>query len=326
MKKIILSLLLFFSYSIQGNQYSIAFVHIGRQLPNYLYIAIEQARLFNPAADIYLVANKVAITEENSKALENISAKVVFCENLRKSVSHKKFLQSSILDTSFREGFWRNATERFYYLEELIVQHDLKNVFHLENDNMLYVDLSSLISTFSHYKGIAAVFDNDDRCIPSFLYVAQSTALTKLVEFCAQKAKSGHNDMEIIALFKKVNKEEVIDCLPIVVPAYKNKFGLRSPSGKVVAYDAMYYKYIDEFDSIFDAAAIGQYLGGLDPIHGEKTVGFINESCIFNPSFFSYEWITDNQNRKVPFAVFEGKKFRINNLHIHSKRLISFKS
>ena len=40
----------------------------------------------------------------------------------------------------------------------------------------------------------------------------------------------------------------------------------------------------DRFQYIFDAAAIGQYLGGIDPIHDKNdTSGFVNEICIINP-------------------------------------------
>ena len=40
-----------------------------------------------------------------------------------------------------------------------------------------------------------------------------------------------------------------------------------------------YVNHIDEFDSVFYAAAIGQYLGGIDTTnsHGKSTVGFVNE-------------------------------------------------
>ena len=88
----------------------------------------------------------------------------------------------------------------------------------------------------------------------------------------------------------------------------------------------IYCQNINFFKSIFDAAAIGQYLGGGDPRNGTHGPGFINESCIFNPSLLVYEWLEDLEGRKVPFAVYGGEKFRVNNLHIHSKNLWQFTS
>ncbi len=81
------------------------------------------------------------------------------------------------------------------------------------------------------------------------------------------------------------------------------------------------------FNSIFDGAAIGQYLGGINPaVHSNARPGFINETCIFNPSRIVIEWRRDEKNRNVPFAVFDGAAYRINNLHIHSKKLHDFRS
>ena len=38
--------------------HSIVFVHVGGQLPSYLSVAVEQARLFNETCDIYLIADQ----------------------------------------------------------------------------------------------------------------------------------------------------------------------------------------------------------------------------------------------------------------------------
>ena len=82
-----------------------------------------------------------------------------------------------------------------------------------------------------------------------------------------------------------------------------------------------------KLDSISDAAAIGQYLGGIDPWHGcHNTIGFINETCIFNPALCSFVWELDFKNRKIPYIIFKNAKYCINNLHIHCKNLNKFKS
>jgi hypothetical protein len=89
-----------------------------------------------------------------------------------------------------------------------------------------------------------------------------------------------------------------------------------------------FWKHFDQFGAIFDAAAIGQYLGGVDPRNagGADTAGFINETCIFDPSGYQYRWRTDSQGRRVPCAIDEGREYRVNNLHIHSKDLERFVS
>ena len=111
-----------------------------------------------------------------------------------------------------------------------------------------------------------------------------------------------------------------IDNLPIVPDTYTQHHPLVASMGYRSQYPQRYYHHFDEFQSVFDAATIGQYLSS-DPAKR-----FVNESCLFNPSFFEYEWIADAQGRKVPFLTFAGKKYRINNLHIHCKQLHKFAS
>jgi hypothetical protein len=54
--------------------------------------------------------------------------------------------------------------------------------------------------------------------------------------------------------------------------------------------------------------------------------GFINESCLFDPSTFTYEWVRDAKGRLVPFMVRGQQRFALANLHIHCKNLAPFSS
>ncbi|MDZ4124685.1 MAG: hypothetical protein U1E02_10985, partial [Hydrogenophaga sp.] len=66
--------------------------------------------------------------------------------------------------------------------------------------------------------------------------------------------------------------------------------------------------------------------GGIDPRNGVAGPGFITSQCLFNPSRLQFEWKVDTENRKVPYLIFGKEKYRINNLHIHSKNLKLFLS
>jgi hypothetical protein len=87
-----------------------------------------------------------------------------------------------------------------------------------------------------------------------------------------------------------------------------------------------YTSHVDEFQSLFDACAYGQYLGGIDPRNGPDGPGYLNPVCVFNCSFMDFEWGVDDEGRKVPYVIYGAKKYRINNLHIHSKDLKQFAS
>jgi hypothetical protein len=102
---------------------------------------------------------------------------------------------------------------------------------------------------------------------------------------------------------------------------------LISPAGHTTQNPEFYSRNFNLFQSVFDAAALGQYLGGIDPFyHGPSLPGFINESCLFNPSAMTYTWERDEEGRLVPYATFKNETYKINNLHIHCKDLKRFSS
>ena len=306
--------------------HSIIFVHLGDTIPSYMEIAIKQARLFNDCP-ILLVANQKALDEIGS-ALDKYETTTIACESLVKTKEHHTFLTTSKLDKRFRNGFWSYATERFFYLQDLMQQYTLENVVHLENDVMLYVELETIMPTLKkHYPHLGLTLDNDNRCIPGFVYIADSKSMDHLAQHVATAVASGKNDMESLAGYCQKFGLSFANQLPIIMSSYANMNKLRSPCGFVAKNKQNYSLYEEEFTSIFDAAALGQYLGGIDPRNDPKAKpGFINESCVFNPSLLAYTWKKDEKGRAVPYASYKDSEVRINNLHIHSKNLQAFLS
>ncbi len=322
MKKNLLFIITFILISsIQASEpFSIVFVHIGKSIPSHVPVALLQARAFNPDCPIILIANQEALANFNTHA--NITQ--IPCESLTKTKEHEHFSQHSRLDPNSFGGLWLFSSERFFYLQELMLQYDLKNVFHLEHDVMLYVNLEELLPIFiENYKGLGITMDNDQRCIPGFIYISNPQIMTRLARFFSDKASENQWDMQIIPRFKNEFGDEAADNLPIITEEYVRQQSMRSAANHVPRYPYQYCKNIELFQSLFDAAALGQYLGGT---FWKQPPGFVNESCVFNSSLLSYEWIVDDEGRKVPYATYGNRKFRINNLHIHSKNLWKFAS
>ena len=309
---------------------ALVLVHLGKDVPAYVADCINQARLFNPTMPLYCIINKGAsIPQQCLRIMNELDVKTVYAESLASTNAHREFTQRSRLDVSHRDGFWKKTSERFFYLHELMLQEHLVDAFHIENDVMLYINLSQSLEHFRNYKRIAAVFDNDERCIPSLMYFNNAESLGYLIDLFVQYADKGYThsfDMIIPALFKRLNGSDYIDQLPIIMPDYAQDYPLESTMGHRTNHPENYWNHIDQFDSIFDAAALGQYLGGIDPRNGLSQPGFINESCLFNPSHLEFSWEFNDQGLRVPCAHYRGKKYRINNLHIHSKYLAPFTS
>jgi hypothetical protein len=80
----------------------------------------------------------------------------------------------------------------------------------------------------------------------------------------------------------------------------------------------------DMFPFIFDAAAIGQYIGGVDPRNESgNTIGFVNETCVIKYNNYKI-WFEEKNGFKKPFIQIQDKIIPIFNLHIHSKNLEKF--
>lgn len=311
-----LTLFLLSILSLFAGDYSIVFIHLGPKIPDYSDISIEQARLFNPEANIFLLANQEALAR---KTLQN--AIPIPVETLPKTAEHKEFIKRC----TYPGDLWRYSAERFLVLDDFLQNNRLERVFHLENDVMLYADLSLLMPVFDKYR-IGAAFDNDHRCIPSILFFRNAAAIKPLAKHFVDYFMALGQDMRVIADFKNTAGAYYIKPLPIIFPSYASHYPLASTAGHLPKTPAFYSLNFDAFQSIFDAAAIGQYLGGIDPNYHRPVQGFVNESCLFNPSHFTYEWIPDEKGRKVPYLLFQNEKVKINNLHIHSKNLGAFRS
>lgn len=306
-----------------ASTYSIVFVHIGKKLPDYVEPALAQARLFNKECPIFLIGNAEAF-RNTSKFMDEKKITLVPLEKLKKSPDHIFFQKKSKLDRNSLSGFWTFTTERFFYLSELMEELNLKNVFHLENDNMLYVNLETLLPIFEkNYPGMGIVMMNDERCVPGFMYIANSEPMKLLCPHIAQQAWDGVEDMMSLGDFKRIYSREIVDALPLIMRGYPQHNPPVSSGNP-----EMFSNHIEEFESIFDGASLGQYLDGTDArVHKDGVgPGYINPMCVFNPTPLLFEWRLDEEQRKVPYIHYAGESYRINSLHFHSKRLERFKS
>ena len=332
-KKLIIFCTLFLTITSILPTSSIAFVHLGPELPTYLGHALFQARLFNTTQNIYLLAEQKALAQANAQELVrslqcSLKIQIVPIETLPCSPEHKLFEQTSTHGTAFRKGFWKFTVERFFVLDDFMQHYAITDLIHLENDTLLYRNVDELLPIFrKYYQGIAAVFINDTHCIPSLVYIRDAIAIKKLTSCLAHQAYTGKNDMILLAEFGTRYGAHYIDSLPIISRSYINRHGLKNAKNEHADIPGKYCNHCKAFNSLFDGNALGQYLGGIDPRIGPpKPRTYINPESFFNPALLTFEWKKDAYGRKIPFIIFEGESYRINNLHIHSKNLQAFLS
>jgi hypothetical protein len=300
-------------------------VHLGKDLPEHMLDCAEQALDIDSRLVLWVLAS-TRHHKHLTTALRQ-RARLVATESLEVGPEHRRFSKETKLDGRRRGGFWRFATERFFVIEEWMRAFDIPSCFHCENDILLYTPLSELMPlTQRLYPGLAITLDNDARCIPGFLYIGSRAAASNLVAFLAARRTREENDMVALAALYQESTPAQVDSLPIVPPGFAGDW--TTPSGLRSRRPSTFLNHAEEYGSVFDAAALGQYLAGIDPRNSRKesTVGFINESCVFDPSGFEYQWREVPGVGRVPYLGYRGEWYRINNLHVHSKALRPLRS
>ena len=213
---------------------------------------------------------------------------------------HTDFDNKSNLDKNFRNGFWHNASKRMFILNAYMKQHRIKNVIHLENDVLLYSDMN-----YDFDEKMYITMDSTTRCIPGIMYIPNHELFNKLIE----NYNYSKNDMENLGIFFN-NNRNMVHAFPII-----DDNGLEK---------TIYSEHFKKFNGIFDGAAIGQYLGGVDPrnIPGD-TCGFVNETCVIKYDKYKFKWLKKGSHY-LPHIEINNAMIPINNLHIHSKTLEKF--
>lgn len=211
------------------------------------------------------------------------------------------------VEKTFREGFSQLTKYRFKVLLEYLKKYDIEKMIHLENDVMVFKNLDEL--HFHDTNKVLITMDNPNRCIPGIMYIPSF----KQLEACMLHW-NGNTDMDCWAnSFKNNKSKEIIDNLPIM----KENSTIKTNHFELLTNNSSHY------EGIFDAAAIGQYLGGIDPRNG-KVKHFVNESCCVNYSKYNFIWKVNSSGFKCPYIIINDLEIPIYNLHVHSKNIKQF--
>lgn len=269
-------------------------------------LGIFQDYLLNNIKQLKLQGNNdiVLITEKRffKKIDENLNIQLIDVNELN-SEYLEQFKNNLQLDRNYRNGFWHHCSMRFVYIYEYMKQNNITDIIHIENDVMVYDNFDNLKDNFNKDK-IYLVFDNINNVIPGIMYINNPTNLKIILD------KYVMNDCDMVNLGKYYNKS-FIEPFPIIS----------------IDNDENYFnKNFKSFNSIFDGAAIGQLLGGVDKRNDiNANIGFINDTCIVKFNNYKFYWKKINELWN-PYLEINNNLIKINNLHIHSKSLEKFLS
>lgn len=271
-------------------------VHVGDSFPDYLLDCVFQI------SDVSKAPIHVLASSKHAPRLSACRAVHFPLESLEESGDDdsmlREFHKLSTLDKNFRSGFWTCTSLRFIYLYNHVRALGLEDVFHIEYDNLVYMDFTELLESFRK-KSMWAPFLEASRGIGSFMYFRDSNAILELTHQVLASSRVSENDMKALSVHHQ-NHPDSFGTLPV--------FRSVSP---------LHSSHIDEFGCLFDAAASGQFLAGVDPRNCPgDTRGFVNECTPFLKDV-TFEWRNGKPwNDGLPMM----------NLHMHCKNLARYLS
>ena len=269
------------------------------QLPEYALDSIKQSRFYNESSNIFLICNLKNVPDETMKVLKDLNVKIVEQNSLLSDKIKKMSAAYSNLKIDYNlANFNFVSMIRYAFIEELMRTRELCNVFHLEYDNLLYINLD-LIEKFFNGDCIFHNVSNTGLC--------GGTAFFRNVE-----AISKMND-EMLRIFLENKDRKNI--------SYFNDQIVLSK----IRHDTDLISYFEDFSIngvkyIFDPADFGQFLGGTNIGHppgfmnkGNRLYDFIRNSKD-RMSFFS--------NKTGLYMELDGVFHKFVNLHVHNKNAI----
>jgi len=313
-------------------------LHLGpTSPPAYLKHCVKQLRLSNPISDqvdVYLIAEtqcisaklKSILNENNVYIIDVTSLKsfraTYFGQTIRSFEQHLRAINSDPL--------WVYSSLRFKYLQALAHHRSLENIFTIEMDNLVYLHARRYINVLkASYPGIGFTRDALHRGIAGMTWFNNKKALDEFNTYFTSKVQAHKNDMHHIAdYYTSKRTPDAIDTFPVIQDTYAK--ALKSKNGETVESSEDINSFSNNFHklglSIFDAAALGQYITGTDYPRGVDTRGFVNEAAVYQCDGImdTYLWLNTTYRDKSYWTLHvekQGHRYNVNNLHVHKKNL-----
>lgn len=286
--------------------------HSGTPLPDFLEYNFKQIRFFNPDIRIYFLTDSNLINESIFIKYDIIALDkdIFYSDKVKDFESYFNYSSNN---------FWTLAATRLIYIENLLKKYSLEDVYHFENDVLLYYNLEEHHEKFKKfYKNIAITTGGPDKSMTGFMFIKNHNSLSMLTDFFVNTLKKYGvngtmrkypmdmvNEMSLMKFYGIENGNDYIHNLPTL------------PFGD-------YSEHFEDFHSIFDPASWGQFVGGtrVEGPGAKPQDHYIGVLLKQNPNW-NVVW-QKNNDLNVPYFNKDGELFKINNLHIHSKNLKNY--
>jgi hypothetical protein len=290
----------------------IVMFHSGDVFPVFLEDNFKQLRLFNPDITVYFLTDKQWLGEEIFKTYNIIP--------INKDDYYSRKIDSfqvyyGYADKSKDNQFWVVTSLRLIYIENFMKSNKMRDVYHFENDVLLYTDIKELHSKFIKlYPHLAITVGGPDKCITGFMFIKSHLELEVMTQF-------------FLDALMRLGKRRIVERYGMdmvnemtMIRAYSKDYPDRIQFLPILPFGEFSMNF-NEFNSIFDPASWGQFIGGNIQ---EKKPGLKPEDHYIGQLLRRHPEYTVIWKQGIPYFKYDGQEVKINNLHIHSKNLHSY--
>ncbi len=335
-------------YCQAGLNGSIIYSNLGSsfEYQSYIWVSIRQARLFNPCTPIYLICSSEALLPASvSEEIVSSRVQTVDYASLSNEVlstfRQKNYIQGT-MSPDGNDKFNQYTSERLLAVWALMDKLQLRDVIHLENDNMLYSAVSDLVSAMHTCDvHLAIPFPSVGLAVVGIAFIRAADALEPFIRFAIsvfdmQPPKAieylGTEWINDMSLLGKFYHENVLSTFVSEIPTKAYEARTRHLNASRDGYfleplpfrEGHAHSCIAEAlpSTIFDSCVLGQYFGGT---YGNPEKQHYQEGRQYDPRGKQLWWRTagvETHQVWVPYV----DNLRIHNLHIHSKLLQNYTS
>ena len=279
---------------------------------SHIYDCVKQIRIWNSDLQLYMIVD--SDFNPPNYFINEYNVTIVKTESLKLD---RDIESTSDYFLNDKNPLWRSSFVRFFYIEQLIKNENLTNIFTFDNDVLVYTNLSDLSNKMKkNFTNASITRISDDGVVCGMLWLKNVESIKILNDSLLELYSiPGNNKLSETILLDQVCRiygNEVLDTLPIW---YEGKLSSK----------------LEEFDGFFDPGTIGQYLGGC---HNGSPRGHIMTHHSLGPELLKFRGNKSNQilmkidDHNRYFIAFKDamtqKEFKLNSLHVHSKNLKEF--
>jgi len=288
------------------------FIQLGR-LPKYGRYSLQQATLVNSSLRTILISDRVL-----SPSIEGVEFVPVSSVVSRREFDQLRVsLAASGFDPSWRNGYWFKIFGRFLILRNYSTKQPHRAAgMHLECDVTSFVSEGFFQSTLDRMNAPTALpFIDSKTACPGIILARSMKGLADLSDHVVQEVhnRSGLSDMQSLAGAATIGLTEQ---LPTTTRMDSTNVDVTILDGslKSTAHESA--------QIVFDAAAVGQYLFGIDPRNnrGVITPGYRETRGGVDPGLWT-DWTFCRTADGIVRIVFRDdlRLGVLANLHVHAK-------